>query len=200
MIETELKAVVPDIDVARQRVERAGGRLVFAGRLEDRRYDRPDQSLAAIDHVLRLRVYRDDRGAVSSASIDWKGPSSVTGPYKQREEINSDIGRDPEPLEQILERLGFVVTMQIDRDIWQYALDRTAIRFERYPRMDDLVEVEGAPEGIERAIQILALPRESFTTERLPDFARRFHLRTGQTAALSDAELTGGVRYDVRNA
>lgn len=200
MIETELKAVVPDLDAARHRMERAGGRVVFAGRLEDRRYDRPDQSLAAIDHVLRLRIYRDDRGAVSSASIDWKGPSSVSGPYKQREEINSDIGRDPEPLEQILDRLGFIVTMQIDRDIWQYSLHGTAIRFERYPRMDDLVEVEGAPEGIEEAIRTLALPRETFTTERLPDFARRFEARTGQTAALSGVELAGGVRYDVRNA
>jgi hypothetical protein len=46
----------------------------------------------------------------------------------------------------------------------------------------------------------LGLPRESFTTERLPDFARRFEARTGQIAALSDAELAGTVRYDVDNA
>jgi adenylate cyclase class IV len=198
MIETELKAIVPDLESARRRAE-ASGRLTFSGRLEDRRYDRPDLSLAAVDHVLRLRVYRND-GDVSRASIDWKGPSSMKGTYKLREEIVSDIAGDPSTLAQILERLGFIVTMQIDRAIWQYELHGATVRFERYPRMDDLVEVEGDPETIERAIAALGLPRDSFTTERLPDFTRRFEARTGRLAALSDAELAGGVRYDVSNA
>jgi hypothetical protein len=66
--------------------------------------------------------------------------------------------------------------------------------------MDDLVEVEGAPDAIEAAIRALGLPRESFTPERLPDFAQRFQARTGQPAALSDAELAGTVRYDIANA
>jgi adenylate cyclase class IV len=200
MIEVELKALVPDLATARQRVESAGGRITFAGRLEDRRYDRSDLSLAALDHVLRLRVYRDAAGKVSRASIDWKGPSSTTGTYKQREELNSGVAGDPEHLAQILDRLGFTVTMQIDRAIWQYELQDAVVRFERYPRMDDLVEVEGTPEAIERAITALSLGRESFTAERLPDFVRRFEARTGRTAALSDAELAGGVRYDVSNA
>jgi hypothetical protein len=103
-------------------------------------------------------------------------------------------------LATILDRLGLVVTMRIDRDIWQYELRHAIVRFERYPRMDDLVEVEGSPAAIEAAIGALGLPRESFTTERLPDFARRFEARTGQIAALSDAELAGTVRYDVDNA
>ena len=199
MIETELKALVPDLAAARHRVEAAGGSATFAGRLEDRRYDRSDLSLAGVDHVLRLRVYRDAGGKVSRASIDWKGPSSTSGTYKQREELNSDVAGDPEHLAQILDRLGFIVTMQIDRDIWQYDLEGAVVRFERYPRMDDLVEVEGTPAAIERAITVLGLGRDSFTAERLPDFVRRFEARTGRVAALSDAELAGGVRYDVTN-
>jgi len=200
MIETELKALVPELAAARQRVESAGGRMTFAGRLEDRRYDRSDLSLAALDHVLRLRVYRNAKGKVTRASIDWKGPSSTSGTYKQREELNSGVAGDPEHLAEILDRLGFTVTMQIDREIWQYELEGAVVRFERYPRMDDLVEVEGTPEAIESAIAVLALERESFTAERLPDFVRRFEARTGRSAALSDAELAGGVRYDVSNA
>ena len=200
MIETELKALVPELATARRRVESAGGRMTFSGRLEDRRYDRSDLSLAALDHVLRLRVYRDASGNVARASLDWKGPSSTTGTYKQREELNSDVAGDPDRLAQILDRLGFVVTMQIDREIWQYELAGAIVRFERYPRMDDLVEVEGTPEAIERAISALGLARDSFTAERLPDFVRRFEARTGRAAALSDAELAGAVRYDVSNA
>jgi len=60
--------------------------------------------------------------------------------------------------------------------------------------------VEGSPDAIERAITVLELPRTSFTAERLPDFVRRFEARTGERAALSDAELAGLVRYDVNNA
>lgn len=200
MIELELKAVVSDLVAARRRVEQGGGRLTFAGRLEDRRYDRRDLSLAEGDHVLRIRVYRDASGTMSSASVDFKGPSSVADGYKQREEISSEIAGGPENFARILEQLGYIVTMQIDREIWQYDLSGAAIRFERYPRMDDLVEVEGAPATIEKAIRVLALPRESFTGERLPDFVRRFEARTGRDAALSDAEFAGAVRYDVSNA
>jgi adenylate cyclase class IV len=200
MIELELKAVVPDLVDARRRVEQGGGRLTFAGRLEDRRFDRRDLSLAERDHVLRLRLYRDASGGVSSASVDWKGPSSINEGYKQREELTSDIAGNTDDFARILERLGFIVTMQIDREIWQYDLAGAAVRFERYPRMDDLVEVEGAPAAIEKAIVVLALPRESFTGERLPDFVRRFEARTGRDAALSDDELAGAVRYDVSNA
>lgn len=199
MIETELKAVVPDLHGTRRQAEQQGAKLTFAGRLEDRRYDRPDLSLAAVDHVLRLRVYRNGSSLVG-ASIDWKGPSSMTGSYKEREEITTAISGDPAQLGNILDRLGFIVTMQIDRDIWQYELRDAIVRFERYPRMDDLVEVEGSPCAIEQAIAALGLPRGSFSTDRLPDFVKRYETRTGATAALSDAELRGGVRYDVSNA
>jgi adenylate cyclase class IV len=200
MIELELKAVVPDLVDARRRVEQGNGRLTFTGRLEDRRYDRRDLSLAERDHVLRLRMYRDASNVVTSASIDWKGPSSVADGYKQREELSSALAADHENFSRILEQLGFIVTMAIDRQIWQYDLAGATVRFERYPRMDDLVEVEGSPTAIEKAIAVLALPRESFTGERLPDFVRRFEARTGRDAALSDAELAGTVRYDVSNA
>lgn len=200
MIELELKAVVPDLVGTRQLVEQHGGRLTFTGRLEDLRYDRRDLSLAQRDHVLRLRIYRHASGAVTSASIDWKGPSSVAEGYKRREELSCELAGDRDNFSRILEHLGFMITMAIDRHIWQYELSGATVRFERYPRMDDLVEVEGMPTAIEKAIAVLALPRDSFTGERLPDFVRRFEARTGQQAALSDAELAGTVRYDVSNA
>jgi hypothetical protein len=107
---------------------------------------------------------------------------------------------DAASFRRIFGELGYVVTMAIDREIRQYELHGATVRFERYPRMDDLVEVEGAPAAIEAAIAALGLPRDAFTSERLPDFVRRFEARTGQHAALSDAELTGAIRYDVSNA
>lgn len=197
MLELELKSVVTDLDAARQRLTRAGARLVYAGRLEDRRYDTEYRSLQMRDHVLRVRTYRGDDGA--RATIDWKGPTRYQGSYKAREELNASVA-DADALAQILDRLGYRVTMAIDREIWQYELGAATVRFERYPRMDDLVEVEGAPDAIEHAIATLALPRADFTSERLPDFVARYEARAGHAAALSDAELAGRVHYPHENA
>ncbi|CAN5871842.1 hypothetical protein BH11GEM1_BH11GEM1_07140 [soil metagenome] len=197
MLEVELKSVVDDIARRRAAIELAGATLVFEGRLEDRRYDSPDRALTARDHVLRVRVYRDARGA--RAELDFKGPTRRDDGYKVREEIESHVS-DADALVAILDRLGYEVTIAIDRDIVQYDLEGTMIRFERYPRMDDLVEVEGPREAIERAIEALGMPRAGFLTDRLPDFARRFEERTGARAAVSHAALAGDERYDVSNA
>jgi predicted adenylyl cyclase CyaB len=197
MLEVELKSVVDDVDRCRAAVERAGATLVFAGRLEDRRWDTPDRAMFAKDHVLRVRVYRG--GGHTRAELDWKGPTRRDGTYKLREELGTSV-TDPEALGQILDQLGYEVSIAIDRVIVQYDLAGTMIRFEHYPRMDDLVEVEGTPDQIENAIAVLGLARDGFTTDRLPDFVRRYEERTGERAAISDADLTGDGSFDVSNA
>jgi adenylate cyclase class IV len=108
--------------------------------------------------------------------------------YKMREEITSSV-EDFDSLEKILEKLGLQLTWEIDRDISQYELAGAVIRFETYPRMDVLVEVEGEPDAIEAAIEAIGLPRGMFTSKRLPDFVSAFEHRTGVRAAVSDREL-----------
>lgn len=186
--EVELKSVVDDLWRCRHAVEAAGGRLVFEGRLEDRRYDTADRRLAAVDVVVRLRTYRTPTSV--RAALDWKGPTRLEGGYKIRDEITSEVG-DPDALARMLELLGYEVSREIDRTIAQYELLEATVRFESYPRMDVLVEVEGEPPAIERAIAVLGLPREGFTTERLALFAARFQARTGMLPATSDRELAG---------
>lgn len=186
--EVELKSIVPDLAAARRRLEAAGARLVLEGRLEDRRYDDSARTLMLQDHVLRLRTLRDATGA--RATVDWKGPTRFEGGYKVREEI-STAAADADVMARILERLGYEVIREIDRDVAQYELDGCVVRFETYPRLDVLVEVEGTPEAIERAIEALGLPRAGFSTDRLLAFAVRFESRTGQRAAMSFRELHG---------
>jgi adenylate cyclase class IV len=188
MREFELKAVVDDMDARIAVVERAGARLVFRGRLEDQRYDTLDRRLSLRDDILRLRVYRD--GDRVRAELGWKGPMRFVDGYKVRDETTA-TSPDADALRAILESMGYVVTREIDRQVVQYELDGAMIRFERYPRMDDLVEVEGHPTAIEHAIGATGIPREAFTADRLFEFVRRFEERTGETAALSDRESTG---------
>ena len=196
MREVELKSVVDNLAQRCAAVERAGATRVFTGRLQDRRYDTPDRSLVARDHVLRVRVY--ESGAQARAEVDFKGPTTLEDGYKVREEIGTGLS-DAATFVTILERLGYAVTITIDRDIVQYELAGAMIRFETYPRMDVLVEVEGTPDQIEHAIAALGLPRASFVADRLSDFARRFEQRTGQAAAVSHAALDACARYEPAN-
>jgi adenylate cyclase class IV len=186
MREVELKAVLDSWRDRSIRLERAGATRVFAGRIEDRRYDTPARALAAGDIVLRLRIYRGADG--TRAELEYKGATGYHDGYKVRDEIGSTVS-DPEAVAHILSALGYTVTRAIDRDIEQWDVEHASVRFERYPRMDDLVEVEGAPDAIERAIAALGMPRTAYTAERLTDFAMRYEARTGERAALSDAEL-----------
>jgi predicted adenylyl cyclase CyaB len=192
MREVELKAVVHDLASARRQLEKSGATLAYEGRLLDQRYDLQSRELAQRDEVLRVRRY--ETGASTRTYLDWKGPTEILGAYKLREEVSTPVGDFP-ALEQILVKLGFMITMEIDRQIAQYALGGATIRFETYPRMDVLVEVEGEPETIELAIETLGMARGEFTSERLPVFVERFEQRTGVRAAICERELGGDHRF-----
>jgi len=186
--EVELKAVVADLDAARSELEAGGGTPVFEGALVDRRYDTPDGSLRARDEVIRVRIYRSTAG--DKTLLDWKGPADTQTGFKVREEISTEVS-DAAALADILAKLGYVVVREIDRRITQYTLDGAVVRFETYPRMDALVEVEGNPDSIDRAIASLGMSRGEFTSEALSAFVERFERRTGVRAAISDRELSG---------
>jgi Adenylate cyclase, class 2 (thermophilic) len=190
--EVELKAVVDDLDARRRQVERAGGKEAFVGRLIDRRYDSAHNELLSRDHVLRLRVY--ERDGKKEGHLDWKGETGYEDGYKVRDEISTSVG-DPDVFAVILANLGLRIVREIEREIAQYSLAGATVRFERYPRMDDLVEVEGTPEQIEQAIGLLGLPRTAFTSGRLADFVMAFERRTGLRAAVSLRELRGEYLY-----
>src|SRR5674476_21216 len=122
MREVELKAVLDSWDDRRARLLRAGATPVFAGRLEDRRYDTEERSLATRDIVLRLRTYRDAEGA--RAELEFKGPTGYERGYKVREEVGSTVA-DPEAIALVLSGLGYIVTRAIDREIEQFEVDET---------------------------------------------------------------------------
>jgi predicted adenylyl cyclase CyaB len=188
MREVELKAVVDDLAKRKKKIEAAGAALSFEGKISDRRYDFASRELTGRDEVLRTRRYRDL--ASTRTFLDWKGPTERREGYKMREEFTTAV-EDADSLEKILEKLGLELTWEIDREISQYDLTGAVIRFETYPRMDVLVEVEGEPDAIEAAIDALGLPRGMFTSERLPDFVSAFEHRTGVRAAISDREMSG---------
>jgi adenylate cyclase class IV len=184
--ETELKAVVDDLALRRRLVEQGGGVLEKEGYLQDRRWDNERETIGARDHVIRIRVFNGlPRG---EASLEWKGPTRSNQGYKVREEIGTPIG-DAEALSEMFERLGLQVTRTVDREIVQFRLDGATVRFESYPRMDVLVEVEGTPAQIERAIAVIGIPRSEYSADALVDFMTRYEHRTGKRPIVCAADL-----------
>jgi predicted adenylyl cyclase CyaB len=184
LAELELKAVVPDPEALRVRLRSAGAIAGFRGRMTDRRYDRAGE-LAARDEVLRIRTYHHPQGFTESV-LAWKGATgrSPEG-YKLRQEIELAVQSEHGAAERLLAAMGYAPVHLIERDVEIYRVEEATVRLERYPEMDSLVEVEGSPEAIERAIEVTGIPRRTFTPEALNEFVRRYEARTGGRARLS---------------
>ncbi|WP_224364137.1 class IV adenylate cyclase [Hyalangium versicolor] len=187
MREMELKSVVDDLLLRRQRVEAMGGQLLFSGLMEDRYYD-PGASAFGPGEKLRIRTFQGL--GTTRTELTWKGHATRERGYKVREELSTFV-EDGQILTEILARLRFVPAQVIEREVWIYSCAGAIVRFEQYPVMDVLVEVEGEPEAIEQAIQATGLPREGFTPESKADFFQRFEQRTGSTAQLCPSSDRG---------
>jgi adenylate cyclase class IV len=184
--ELELKAVIPDPEALRARLLVAGAALRFGGRMSDRRYDRPGAELSLRDQVLRLRTFHRADGQ-ATAILGWKGPveRSPEG-YKRRAEIELPVtGGGRGAPHALLVALGYEVVHAIDREVEVFELEGATLRIERYPRMDPLLEIEGSPAAIERAVEATGIPRAEFTADSLTEFVRRYELRSGHPAALT---------------
>jgi adenylate cyclase class IV len=181
--ELELKAVVPDPGVFRERLRAAGAVPRFLGRMTDLRYDRAGE-LAIRDEVLRVRTYHHPDGV--EAVLAWKGPTmrSPEG-YKLRDEIELPLSRPAGDPGRLLAALGYQPVHAIERQVEVYRLGDATARLETYPHMDVLLEVEGAPAAIERAIAASGIPRSEFTADPLAEFVRRFEEKSGQVAVLA---------------
>lgn len=185
--ELELKAVLADPGTLRLRLLAVGAQHRFGGIMRDRRYDRAGE-LVGRSEVLRLRTFHRD-GRLTAAVLGWKGPPRVaTGGYRRRAEIELPMAAAGGSPDAFLRALGYEAVHTIDRWIEVFDLDGTLLRMEGYPRMDDLLEVEGEPGAIERAIAATGIPRDAFTADPLAEFVRRYEARTGEPALLAAGE------------
>jgi len=181
--ELELKARVDDPDGFRRALIDAGAELVYRGAMMDRRFDRRGR-LERRDEVVRLRVYHPSDRSKEWGVLGWKGPVRLRGEYRAREEWESHVD-DPKAVLVILRHMGYKVCLRVDRAVEQYRLGEATLRMEWYPSMDVLVEVEGTPDAIERAIAATGLPRDAFLPESLPYFTAAYEKRTGGVARVS---------------
>lgn len=180
--ETEVKLPFESARAALDALESAGARLEVPRSFEDNRiYDRADGSLERDGLVLRVR--RDDRGG----SVTFKGPVEGEHRHKVRVEHETPVG-DPEAAHRLFEGLGYRVA-------WRYQKYRTVYRLGEVEAMLDetpigcWVELEGAPEAIDRAAARLGVAPERYVVDTYRDLALRHARERG--IALADLVFEG---------
>jgi adenylate cyclase class 2 len=173
--ETEIKLRFDTVDEARRRVELLGGSVIDARQFEDNIvYDRDQDPLKPAGKLLRLRR------TGSTALLTFKAPVEGKHRHKVRQEQETTVD-DAEAVEALLEGLGF-------RPIYRYQKYRTV--FEAvglHVCLDEtpigcFVELEGAPEAIDRAAQRIGVHREDYVVETYRELQERYAAERGVEA------------------
>jgi adenylate cyclase class 2 len=151
LVEVEVKFLVSDLTIIRQRLAALGARLV-APRVFERnvRFDTPDEALLHRQQLLRLR--QDSR-----ARLTFKGPSAAdaSSEAKVREEIELEVG-DFDRMGLIFSRLGFRPFQTYEKYRETFAWGEVEVVLDEMP-FGLFVELEGSEAEIKQAAGALGL-------------------------------------------
>jgi adenylate cyclase class 2 len=153
-METEGKWQVAGHDTVRERVQALGAEAGGTRQERNLLFDRAEDSLFDRDCTLRLRVLDGGAGVLT-----FKGPRVATAALKVRPEFETGLD-SPEEMQEILEALGFRVTLEYakTREIWR--LPPVEIALDTFYG-ETFVEIEGPEADVFRVAESLGLARES---------------------------------------
>lgn len=135
MLEIELKVQVDALGPVREQLNTRNAQ--FSGRIHehDIYYNAPHRDFGTTDEALRVRYTNDH------AVITYKGAKRAKYGLKAREELNTAV-ESGEVFEQILVRLGFVKTAEVNKWRENYRLGTAAISLDSVDELGTFVEIE----------------------------------------------------------
>ncbi len=135
MLEIELKVQVDTLDPIREQLNKR--KAQFSGRIHehDVYYNAPHRDFGTTDEALRVRYTNNH------AVITYKGAKLVKYGLKAREELNTAV-ESGEAFEQILVRLGFVKTAEVNKWRENYRLGTASISLDSVDELGTFVEIE----------------------------------------------------------
>ncbi len=141
-LEIEIKMKVDDLDAIERRVIDAGGEFV-ADMLEKNTYfDSRDRAFTGADQGLRIRQeFGASDGSLRQTVMTYKGPREP-GLTKKREEIEFALDH-AEAATEILERLGFGISLAFEKSRKRYRLADCIIELDILEALGRFVEIEG---------------------------------------------------------
>jgi adenylate cyclase class 2 len=135
MLEIELKVRISSLDPVRQQLHRLNAR--FCGRIHehDVYYNAPHRDFGKTDEAIRIRYTNDH------AVLTYKGAKIKTSGLKAREELNTAV-ESGEIFEQVLDRLGFKKTAEVNKWRENYKLGNMAISLDNVDELGTFAEIE----------------------------------------------------------
>jgi adenylate cyclase class 2 len=153
MLEIELKVEVPSLGPVRERLTEKGAEFTGKDHEHDIYYNAPHRDFGTTDEALRVRYYSDH------TLLTYKGKKLKEFGLKAREELNTTI-ESGEIFEQILARLGFTKTAEVNKWRENYTLGDAAFALDTVEHLGTFVEIEIMAEengdGAEAKISALA--------------------------------------------
>jgi adenylate cyclase class 2 len=153
--EIEIKLPFDSPSSAREALARIGAREIEPRHFEDNvLFDRERDALKPAGKTLRLRR------ADGQALITFKSLVANEGRHKVREEWETTVG-DPRQAHAIIEALGFTPSYRYQKHRTVYELDGLHLCLDETP-LGCFVELEGAPEAIDRVAAHLGFTVEQY--------------------------------------
>jgi adenylate cyclase class 2 len=154
MLEFELKVRISSLDPVRKQLIEHNAR--FCGRIHehDIYYNAPHRDFGVTDEAIRIRYTNDH------ATVTYKGAKIKTSALKAREELNTLVDSGA-VFEQMLDRLGFTRTAEVNKWRENYRLFDATITLDEVEDLGTFVEIE-----------ILAEDENSDTAARIEEIAK----------------------------
>jgi adenylate cyclase class 2 len=135
MLEFELKVRVSSLDPVRKQL--IGHKARFCGRVHERDmyYNAPHRDFGVTDEAIRVRYTNDH------AVVTYKGAKIKASGLKAREELNMVVDSGA-VFEQILDRLGFTRTAEVNKWRENYRLFEAAVTLDEVENLGTFVEIE----------------------------------------------------------
>jgi adenylate cyclase class 2 len=150
MLEIELKARVPALGPLRDALMAKGARPEGREHEHDIYYNAPHRNFSETDEALRIRYIR------GRAVVTYKGAKIKDLGLKAREELNMAV-ESGEVAEQILEKLGFVKTAEVDKWRETYKLDNAIVSLDEVAGLGTFAEIEIIVQDDEREAALTAI-------------------------------------------
>jgi adenylate cyclase class 2 len=155
MLEVELKVRIPSLEAVRKRLREKGAG--YTGRIHenDIYYNAPHRDFSVTDEAVRVRYTNDH------AVVTYKGPKIRKSGLKAREELNTAV-ESGEVFEQMLDRLGFTRTTEVNKWRENYRFSDAAISLDEVDELGTFVEIEimAADENSPAALLIERIAKE----------------------------------------
>jgi adenylate cyclase class 2 len=135
MLEIELKVRISSLDPVRQQLIRLKARSYGRIHEHDVYYNAPHRDFGVTDEAVRVRYTNDH------AVVTYKGAKIKSSGLKAREELNTAV-ESGEIFEQMLDRLGFKKTAEVNKWRENYKLGNMAISLDSVDELGTFAEIE----------------------------------------------------------